>query len=92
MEEKKKNLIQNFCHIILEKKIALCATKKINIPKKFWTKQKTITPPFKLNGRSITNSYKNLKKYIILESKWEIYKWSIYSNFSVILIMCSYYN
>ena len=59
------NLIQSFCHItqcwILEKKFALCATKKINIltlvlSEIFWTKQKTITPlpPFKLNGRSLT--------------------------------------
>jgi hypothetical protein len=42
-----------------EKKMALCGTKKINIltlvlsKKKFWTKQKTITPHFKLNGRSL---------------------------------------
>ena len=50
-EGKKNNLIQSFCHItycwILEKKFA---TKKniltlVLSKKKFWTKQKTITPP-----------------------------------------------
>ena len=48
------NLMLNFG----EKKIVLCATKKINIPKKkFGTKQKTITPPFKLNGQSLKHCY-----------------------------------
>jgi hypothetical protein len=42
------------------KKIRVPRDKKINIltlvlsEKKFWAKQKTITPPFKLNGRSLT--------------------------------------
>jgi hypothetical protein len=63
VEEKQNNLNQSFCHItlcsILEKNFALCTTKKIILTlvlseKKFWTKQKTITPPFKLNGPSLT--------------------------------------
>ena len=68
-EGKKNNMIQSFCHItycwILEKKNSRFAWQKKNIltlvlsEKKFWTKQKTITPPpplFKLNGRSLTIS------------------------------------
>ena len=43
----------------MEKKIALCATKKINIltlvlsEKKFLNETKNHNPPFKLNGRSL---------------------------------------
>ena len=47
----------------MKKNFALCTTKKINIltlvlsKKKFGTKQKTISPPFKLNGRSLSILY-----------------------------------
>jgi hypothetical protein len=60
--EKKNNLIQSFCHITLNsgKKFRTLQHKKKYSnsyavrKKKFWTKQKTITPPCKLNGRSLT--------------------------------------
>ena len=50
------------------KKIALCATTKINIitlvlsEKKIWTKQKNITLPVRLNGQSHTNKKLDDKK------------------------------
>ena len=54
LEEKKNNLIQNFCHklmLILEKNFTLCATKKINIitlvlsEKKILNETKNHNPP-----------------------------------------------
>jgi hypothetical protein len=64
---------EGFCHkiycYILEKKIALCVTKKINIltlvlsEKKILTETKNHYPlPFKLNGRSLGITHRSQKK------------------------------
>ena len=70
MEEKKNNLIQEFLSFNLmlnsrkkirtlrykkkKKKFNLCCQKI-----KFWTKQKTINPPCKLNGQSLSKELVN---------------------------------
>ena len=61
---KKNNLIRSFCHnlmLISGKKFRAMRDKEINIltlvlsEKFFMNERKTYTPPFKLNGRSLTN-------------------------------------
>ena len=71
--------------LISGKKIALCATKKINIltlvlsEKKFLNETKNHNhPPFKLNGRSLNNRVRNkIKTRFISKFKWRLYLYFI---------------
>jgi hypothetical protein len=76
VEEKKNNLIQSICHITLmlnsgrKKKIfkLSCCPKK-----NFWTKQKTITPPCKLNSRPLIRLNMNQIIFFFLHQNQNIF-------------------